>query len=103
MNDQITAMLSQALANALKDALVPIVREAVTEALATMPPKALEHEDPAHPSNHLEARIDTLESKVEDLESSLSDKVDSSDIDDKVSEAVSDCLDNGSWDITFRG
>lgn len=98
MHDQITTLLSQALANALKEALVPIVREAVNEALKDTP-----QADPAHPSNHLEARIDTLESKVESLESDLSDKVDSGDIDDKVAEAVQDCIDNGSWDITFRG
>jgi len=101
MNDTITRLLTEALATALKDALVPIVRDAVNEALASQP--ATPATDPAHPSNHLEARIDTLESKVESLESDLSDKVYSCDIDDKVGEAVSDCLDNGSWDISFRG
>ncbi len=101
MNDTITRLLTEALATALKDALVPIVREAVTEALASMPSHPAT--DPAHPSNHLEARLDTLEGQVESLESDLADKVDSGDIDDKVSEAVQDCLDSGSWDITFRG
>lgn len=108
MNDTITRLLTEALATALKDALVPIVREAVTEALATMP--STPATDPNHPSNHLEARLDTLESQVEDLEtkvvaheSDLDDKADKGDIDDLVQSAVSDCLDSGSWDITFRG
>lgn len=91
MHDHITRLLSEALASALKDALVPIVREAVTEALASLP----KPEETTLPAN--------LEERLSDIEASLSDKVDSSDIDDKVSEAVSDCLDNGSWDITFRG
>ncbi len=91
MHDQITRLLSEALASALKDALVPIVREAVNEALATLP----KTEETTLPAN--------LEERLSDIESSLSDKVDRSDIDDAVGEAVSDCLDNGSWDITFRG
>jgi hypothetical protein len=95
MNDTITALLSQALATALKDALIPIVREAVNEALATMPPKALEDEN----TTPLAERLDQLESKLDDLESSLSDKVDSSDI----SDAVQDCIDSGSFSIEFRG
>ena len=98
MHDQITALLSQALANALKDALVPIVREAVTEALASVP-----QAEPTHMSEPLDARFHAIEERLDSIESDMSDKVDSSDIDDKVSEAVSDCLDNGSWDITFRG
>lgn len=94
MNDQITALLSQALANALKEALVPIVRDAVNEALATMPPKALEDE-----TGTLSDRLSQLEEKVNSLESDMSDKVDQSDI----SDAVQDCIDSGSWDISFRG
>lgn len=90
MTDQITALLTQALTQSLKDALTPIVREAVMEALKSVP-----ETDPASPSNNLEARIDTLESQMED-------KADRSDIEDEVQSAVSDCLDNGSWDITFR-
>jgi hypothetical protein len=97
MQDAITAMLTEALAKALKDALVPIVREAVTEALATMPPKALEDENTSN--TPLADRLDQLESKLDDLESSLSDKVDSSDI----SDAVQDCIDSGSFNIEFRG
>jgi hypothetical protein len=100
MNDQITALLSQALASALKDALTPIVREAVNEALATMPPKALPESEA---DSTLLQRVEALEEQMADVQTSLEDKVDTCDIDDKVSEAVSDCLDNGSWDITFRG
>ena len=95
MTDQLTALLSQALANALKEALVPIVREAVSEALASLPQ--------AEQPSDITARLGTIEERLDSLESDLADKVDSGDIDDKVSEAVSDCLDNGSWDITFRG
>lgn len=95
MNDQITALLSQALANALKDALTPIVREAVTEALKSVPQ--------ADQTSDITARLGAIEERLDSLESDLADKVDSSDIDDKVSEAVQDCLDNGSWNIEFRG
>lgn len=70
------------------------MRDAVNEALATMPPKALEDE-----TGTLSDRLSQLEEKVESLESDLSDKVDQSDI----SDAVQDCIDSGSWDITFRG
>jgi hypothetical protein len=100
MNDQITALLSQALASALKDALVPIVREAVTEALASLPQA---EDKPVLIPDDIVARFATVEERLDSIESDLSDKVDSGDIDDKVSEAVSDCLDNGSWDISFRG
>ena len=95
MTDQITALLSQALANALKEALVPIVREAVSEALASLPQ--------AEQPSDITARLGTIEERLDSLESDLADKVDSGDIDDKVSEAVQDIIDNGSWDITFRG
>ena len=94
MNDQITALLSQALASALKDALVPIVREAVNEALASVPQ--------AEPSD-ITARLGTIEERLDSIESDMADKVDSGDIDDKVSDAVQDIIDNGSWDISFRG
>ncbi len=89
MNDTITRLLSEALAAALKDALVPIVREAVTEALKSVP--------------QTETTLpEGLEDRLTSIEASLEDKVDSSDIEDAVSSAVSDCLDSGSWDITFR-
>ena len=98
MQDTITAMLTQALATALKEALTPIVRDAVNEALASVP-----QAEPTHMSEPLDARFHAIEERLDSIESDLSDKVDSGDIDDKVSEAVSDCLDSGSWDITFRG
>lgn len=91
MNEQITALLSQALADALKQALVPIVRDAVTEALKQAPAETQD------------TRLQAIEERLDSIESDMSDKVDSGDIDDKVSEAVQDCLDNGSWDISFRG
>lgn len=94
MNDQITALLSQALADALKQALVPIVREAVTEALATMPPKALEDE-----TGTLSDRLSKVEEQVADLECQMSDKADTNDIE----QAVIDAIDNGSFSIEFRG
>ena len=94
MTEQLTALLSQALATALKEALTPIVREAVTEALKDIPQAD---------TSDMTARLGTIEERLDSIESDMTDKVDQSDIDDKVSEAVSDCLDNGSWDITFRG
>ena len=98
MTDQITALLTQALTQSLKDALTPLIREAVTEALKDIP-----QAEPTHMSEPLDARFHAIEERLDSIESDMSDKVDTSDIDDKVSEAVSDCLDNGSWDITFRG
>lgn len=103
MHDTITRLLTEALATALKDALVPIVREAVNEALATMPPKALADEDDTQSNTPVKARLDAIEERLDSIDSDMSDKVDTCDIDDKVSEAVTDCLDNGNWDITFRG
>lgn len=98
MTDQITALLSQALANALKEALVPIVREAVSEALASLP-----QADQTMSNTPQADLLQAIEERLDSLESDLADKVDSGDIDDKVSEAVQDCLDNGSWNIEFRG
>lgn len=88
MTEQLTALLSQAIATALKDALVPIVRDAVNEALKDNP------QAPALPDN--------LEERLTAIESSLEDKVERSDIEEEVSSAVQDTLDNGSWDINFR-
>ena len=99
MNDTITRLLTEALATALKDALVPIVREAVNEALATMPPKALADEDDTQSNTPVKARLDAIEERLDEVESSLSDKVDSSDIE----QAVTDAIDQGSFSIEFRG
>ena len=99
MQDTITRLLTEALAQSLKEALVPIVREAVTEALASLPKADQTTEDDTQSNTPIKARLDALEEQVADLESSLSDKVDSSDIE----EAVTNAIDNGSWDISFRG
>ena len=98
MNDTITRLLTEALATALKDALVPIVREAVTEALASLPKADQTTEDDTQSQTPIKARLDALEEQVADLESSLSDKVDSSDIED----AVTNAIDSGSFSIEFR-
>lgn len=93
MQDTITRLLTEAIAQSLKEALVPIVRDAVTEAMATQP--KVEETQPSD----ISARLGVLEEKVENLESDLSDKVDQSDISDH----VQDCIDSGSFSIEFRG
>jgi hypothetical protein len=95
MNDQITALLSQALADALKQALVPIVRDAVNEALASQP----KEEKPLCHSDEVVARFTAIEERLDSLESDMTDKVDQSDINDH----VQDCIDSGSFSIEFRG
>ena len=95
MNDHITRLLTEALTQALKDALVPIVREAVTEALASLPKADQTTED----TSVTETRLSAIEERMDSLESDLSDKVDSSDIED----AVTNAIDSGSFSIEFRG
>jgi hypothetical protein len=100
-------LLAQALTQALADTLKPILEEATNKAMAEAKATPSDNKDMAD----LIVLVAILEGRINELESKLDQVEIDTDLDSKVEEAIQNvisdeietALNNGSFEISFRG